>query len=57
MLLDAEWGGAANRSAFEDALVQSGIIKKRLTPTMLSPGNKVVIQNGEIALKELLVNA
>ncbi|MBL0381418.1 MAG: hypothetical protein JKP90_17645 [Desulfofustis sp. PB-SRB1] len=57
LLLDAEWGGAANRSAFEDALVQSGIIKKRLTPTMLSPGNKVVIQNGEIALKELLVNA
>jgi len=56
-LLDCDWNGAANLASFEGELVKAGIIKKRLTPAMLSKGDTVVIMNGEIMLKELLVSA
>lgn len=56
-LLNGQWGGAANLAEFEAAMVDDGIIKKHLTQAMLSPGDTVTIQNGEIILKELLVDA
>lgn len=56
-LLNRDWGGAANLAEFEGALLKTGIIKKRLTPAMLGTGQTVVINNGEIILKELLVDA
>lgn len=56
-LLNRDWGGAANLAAFEGALAEAGLIKKRLSPVMLGSGEIVVIKNGEILLKELLVDA
>jgi len=56
-LLNQDWGGAANLVAFERALLEEGIIKKRLAPSMLGSGQLVVIKNGEIILKELLIDA
>ncbi len=56
-LLNCHWGGAANLAEFEAAMVDTGVIKKHLTRTMLSPGDTVVIHNGEIILKELLADA
>ena len=56
-LLNRDWGGAANLAAFESALLEADIIKKRLTPSMLGSGQIVVIKNGEIILKELLLDA
>jgi len=53
-LLNQHWGGAANLVAFERALLEEGIVKKRLTPSMLGSGQLVVIKNGEIILKELV---
>ncbi len=55
--LDCDWGGAANLSAFESALLETRIIKKHLTSSMLGSGQIVVIRDGEIILKELMVDA
>ena len=56
-LLEKEWGGAANLSAFEKSLLKAGLVKRRLTQSMLGTGGIVVIQNGEIILKEILIDA
>ncbi len=56
-MLDKDWGGAANLIEFEKALLGIGIIKKHLTSSMLGSGEHVVIREGEIILKELLVDA
>jgi hypothetical protein len=57
VLLNEDWGGATNLTAFESALMQAGVIKSRVTAVMLGTGEKVVIENGEIIVKELLVDA
>jgi hypothetical protein len=57
VLLTEDWGGAANHTAFENALVKAGVIKNRVTAAMLGAGEKVVIENGEIIVKGLLVDA
>lgn len=56
VLLNEDWGGAANHTAFENALAKAGVIKSRVTAVMLGAGEKVVIENGEIIVKELLVD-
>jgi hypothetical protein len=56
-LLSRDWGGAANLSEFESALVKAGIIKKSISPVMLGTGKAVVISGREIIMKELLVDA
>lgn len=57
VLLNEDWGGAANHTAFENALAKAGVIKSRVTAVMLGAGEKVVIENGEIIVKDLLVDA
>lgn len=52
LLLRSDWGGAANFREFEQVLVRDGIIRKRLTPSILGNGEGVVIHNKEIILKE-----
>ena len=56
-ILIHEWGGSANFSAFETSLAREGVIKRNLTPAMLGDGQKVIIKNREILLKEFLVDA
>jgi hypothetical protein len=57
VLLDSQFGGATSITELETMLRESSIIRKRLTQTMLSPGRRVAMRNGEIALKELFVDA
>ncbi len=56
-ILDRDWTGAANLAEFQKALRETGIIKRRLSPGMLGSGQIVIIENGEIFLKELLCDA
>ena len=57
LLLDSEFGGATSLAEMETMLRENGIIRKRLTQTMLSPGRRVAMRNGEVGLKELFVDA
>lgn len=56
-LLNRDWGGGANLADFEKKLVKEGIIRKRLSRAMLGNGDIVVVNDREIILKELLVDA
>ena len=53
LFLKEKWGGGANLEKFGASLVEAGIVKRRLAPSMLSPGNIVGIRHGEIYLKDL----
>lgn len=56
-ILKLEFNGASNLREFQDVLVDSGIIKKHLTSTMLGSCERVTIQRNEIMLTELLSGA
>jgi hypothetical protein len=52
-ILNQDWGGSANFSAFEKSLVAAGIIRRGFTSRMLGSGDVFVIKDGRIVLKEL----
>ncbi len=51
-ILRSDYGGAANLGEFTKMLIQLGVIKKNLTPAMIS-GEKIEIRNQEVFLKGL----
>jgi hypothetical protein len=56
-ILGIEYEGAAQLSEFEEDMKSRGIIKKRVTNSMLDKNEKVVVLNNEILQKELQIHA
>jgi hypothetical protein len=57
LLLKSKYEGAASLQDFEGFLVDSGIIQKRLTATMLGDCTNVIITGSEIIVKDLINHA
>ncbi|MBN1459274.1 MAG: hypothetical protein JXA57_07045, partial [Armatimonadetes bacterium] len=56
-LLARDYSGACSLEQLQEDLRQAGVIRKRLTPTMLGDGHKVCIRGSTVLLSELVNDA
>ena len=55
-LLHQEYDGAANKEELEKRLVNEGILRRRLTPNMISGSDKLIINGNNVIAKDLMRN-